>query len=292
MNKYCTYKTTHPTGFYYFGKGQVHKIVHGGYQGSGIRLNAAFSHYPKVEWTTTILETFDDEDRAYQAENELITLEVLSDPLCLNMQTGGREGKSLTAIVKNLPNPYLLPNPDESDKVVIDYTELALETLKPNGGVITTTSRAVAEKFGRTISSVNQAISNLQCSENFLRSNFKSREYHERGKTHTEYLLTRDGFCFLVMGFTGAEAAKWKEGYIEAFNLMEEELRKRDQPIALPVQPTFNLDAYKHSLDLIEYAVLKGDVLGCDRKKVASAANRLAKKITGIDNGGFVRAIQ
>ena len=37
--------------------------------------------------------------------------------------------------------------------------------------------------------------------------------------------MTRDGFSFLVMGFTGAKAAHWKEKYIEAFNAMEAELR-------------------------------------------------------------------
>ena len=35
------------------------------------------------------------------------------------------------------------------------------------------------------------------------------------------YLLTRDGFSLLVMGFTGAEAVRWKLRYIEAFNMLE-----------------------------------------------------------------------
>ena len=33
--------------------------------------------------------------------------------------------------------------------------------------------------------------------------------------------MTRDGFTFLVMGFTGKVAAQFKEAYIEAFNEME-----------------------------------------------------------------------
>ena len=33
--------------------------------------------------------------------------------------------------------------------------------------------------------------------------------------------MTKDGFCFLAMGFTGKEAAKWKEAFINAFNQME-----------------------------------------------------------------------
>src|SRR6476619_2637085 len=39
--------------------------------------------------------------------------------------------------------------------------------------------------------------------------------------------LTRDGFTMLVMGFTGPKAAFWRERYIQAFNLMEAELRKK-----------------------------------------------------------------
>ena len=42
------------------------------------------------------------------------------------------------------------------------------------------------------------------------------------------YYITRDGFTFLVMGFTGKVAAKFKEYYINAFNAMEETLRKNE----------------------------------------------------------------
>lgn len=36
--------------------------------------------------------------------------------------------------------------------------------------------------------------------------------------------MTKDGFIFLVMGFTGKKAAQFKEAYINAFNQMEKEL--------------------------------------------------------------------
>lgn len=41
------------------------------------------------------------------------------------------------------------------------------------------------------------------------------------------YYLTRDGFTFLAMGFTGKVAAQFKEAYIKAFDDMEEMLRKQ-----------------------------------------------------------------
>lgn len=43
-----------------------------------------------------------------------------------------------------------------------------------------------------------------------------------KGETRKEYLLTRDGFSLLVMGFTGKKALQWKLKYIDAFNRMEE----------------------------------------------------------------------
>jgi phage regulator Rha-like protein len=39
------------------------------------------------------------------------------------------------------------------------------------------------------------------------------------------YTMTRDGFTFLAMGFTGKKAAGFKEAYIQAFNRMEQELQ-------------------------------------------------------------------
>lgn len=43
----------------------------------------------------------------------------------------------------------------------------------------------------------------------------------QNGQFYREYLLTRDGFSLLAMGFTGAKALEWKLKYIKAFNNME-----------------------------------------------------------------------
>ena len=40
------------------------------------------------------------------------------------------------------------------------------------------------------------------------------------------YRVSRDGFSFLAMGFTGRAAAEWKEKFISAFGKMERELRR------------------------------------------------------------------
>lgn len=42
-----------------------------------------------------------------------------------------------------------------------------------------------------------------------------------------KYLIDRDGFTLLAMGFTGKEALLWKLRYIQAFNLMEQTLAQQ-----------------------------------------------------------------
>jgi Rha family phage regulatory protein len=59
----------------------------------------------------------------------------------------------------------------------------------------------------------------------FVAANFSANAYVDsRGKTQSMYLLTKDGFVLLAMGFTGQKALSWKIRYIEAFNAMAQTL--------------------------------------------------------------------
>lgn len=92
-------------------------------------------------------------------------------------------------------------------------------------GQLTTTSRNVAETFGKPHKDVLDRIRNLGCSAEFTERNFSPSEFTDStGRKLTEYRITRDGFSFLCMGFTGAKAAQWKERYISTFNQMAEQL--------------------------------------------------------------------
>ena len=53
---------------------------------------------------------------------------------------------------------------------------------------------------------------------------FYETTYENRGKQYPMYLMNRDGFSLLVMGFTGKDALEWKVKYIQAFNEMEQKL--------------------------------------------------------------------
>lgn len=89
-----------------------------------------------------------------------------------------------------------------------------------------TTSRLIADKFGKQHFNVLRDIRNLDCSPEFNEINFDCVDYKDKkGETRNEFHITRDGFTFLVMGFTGKEAAKFKEDYINAFNDMEKQLK-------------------------------------------------------------------
>lgn len=90
-------------------------------------------------------------------------------------------------------------------------------------------SRDVARVFGKEHKHVLRDIKNLDCSEEFRRSNFGPSSYtNEQGKRQPQILMTRDGFTFLVMGYTGKKAAAFKEAYIRRFNEMEQQLRVRE----------------------------------------------------------------
>ena len=104
---------------------------------------------------------------------------------------------------------------------------------KTEDGKLVVSSRRVADDFGkrhdqvlRDIEVYKNRISTPQFCGLFIKSEYKA----SNGKVNKEYLLTRDGFSFLVMGFTGAKADEWKLKYIEAFNEMERKLKEISKP--------------------------------------------------------------
>lgn len=84
----------------------------------------------------------------------------------------------------------------------------------------------VAERFGKQHKHVLESIRNLTAENSAAKSMFYEMTFENRGKSYPMYLMNRDGFSLLAMGFTGKEALAWKIKYIEAFNKMEETIRK------------------------------------------------------------------
>nr|WP_241216676.1 Rha family phage regulatory protein [Escherichia albertii] len=92
-------------------------------------------------------------------------------------------------------------------------------------GQAVTSSLAVANFFSKRHDDVLKKIRTLECSASFTARNFSVSDYTDcTGRKLPCYQITRDGFAFLAMGFTGKRAARFKEAYINAFNQMEKQL--------------------------------------------------------------------
>lgn len=101
--------------------------------------------------------------------------------------------------------------------------------IKNQGGNLVVSSREVAENFEKRHDGVLRDIENLissigtpqNCGMLFIESEY----VNSNNRRFKEYLLTRDGFSLLVMGFTGQKALEWKLKYIDAFNKMEQAIK-------------------------------------------------------------------
>lgn len=90
-----------------------------------------------------------------------------------------------------------------------------------------TDSLIVAETFGKEHRRVMQDIREMDCSQEFNEHHFVLISYQDSmNREKPKYLITQDGFSFLVMGYTGKEAARFKEMYINEFNAMKDQLNK------------------------------------------------------------------
>lgn len=63
---------------------------------------------------------------------------------------------------------------------------------------------------------------------------FETVEPDSYGRAQRVFLINRDGFSLLAMGFTGHEALEWKLKYIDAFNKMEQKLVTAAKPLSIP----------------------------------------------------------
>lgn len=141
-----------------------------------------------------------------------------------------------------------------------------------------TTSRAVAERFGKQHKDVLKAIKNLLVDlpdPEFAERNFAPSIYQVRGGKNTvreelEYRLTHDGFAFLTMRFTGRDAMAWQIAFIQAFNALEAELHRLHT-------------AKAHALDVLRpnlQAVIDGERVGANRALLARYMGKTVGAVT------------
>lgn len=152
-----------------------------------------------------------------------------------------------------------------------------------------TSSLKIAEYFGKrhdkVLRAVENAVSNVPKIGDVENGLFKTTYTDEKGENRPMYLMNRDIFTFVVMGFTGKKAAEWKWKYIQAFNKMEKLLQER---ATLDWQETRRLGKFTRRsetdiiADLIEYAKVQGSK---HAEQLYQVYSKLANKIVGLKGG-------
>ena len=102
------------------------------------------------------------------------------------------------------------------------------------------TSLQVAEAFGKEHKNIMRDIRETiaKCSKSFSALNFELAEYmDEQGKPRPMYLLTKDGFMMVAMGYVTHEAMTIKEAYIKRFNEMERQLAEAEKGLLPQTYP-------------------------------------------------------
>ncbi|MEL7459174.1 MAG: Rha family transcriptional regulator [Pseudomonadota bacterium] len=124
-------------------------------------------------------------------------------------------------------------------------------------------SQLVADKFEKAHRDVLRAIKNLDCSEEFKVRNFAQCSFKNKmNREYEGFMMTRDGFSFLCMGFTGKKAAEWKEAFINAFNSMEKQILQQNDSLEWKQARLQSKSARRSFTDVVkqfvEYATKQG----------------------------------
>lgn len=112
-----------------------------------------------------------------------------------------------------------------------------------------------------------------KCSLEFTQRNFALSEYGDStGRKLPMYVLSKDGFMIVVMGYNTPEAMKIKEAYIARFNEMEEQIKQATQ------LPSNYLDALKALVASEEEKMKALETVEQQKPMVMVAEERIEKK--------------
>lgn len=122
-----------------------------------------------------------------------------------------------------------------------------------------TNSLLVAEKFGKRHDNVLRDIRNLMVGlpKNEETPLFEELSYtdSQNGQEYPMFVMNRDGFTLLAMGFNGKKAMQFKLEYIAAFNAMEKALKEQMKPkthLEILVESAQELLAQSKRIDAVE----------------------------------------
>ena len=143
---------------------------------------------------------------------------------------------------------------------------------------VITTSLLVAETFEKEHRNVLKSIRKLMSATNVaVAQMFDETTYvNEQGKEQPMFVMNRDGFTLLAMGFSGEKALEFKVKYINAFNKMESELKS---------QQTKQLSAAESLLQSVQLLVAHERqlaILEHNQKNMQGAISSLYDKVYGM----------
>lgn len=149
-----------------------------------------------------------------------------------------------------------------------------------------TDSLMVAEMFEKRHKHVLEKIEKIlnDSAENSAQCFHKTRYKDTSGKWNTKYLMNRDGFTFLAMGFTGKKADEWKWKYIHAFDAMEKIITEKQTAVWLETRQQGKLirkDETNVIQKLVEYAKDQGST---HADMLYMTYSKLANKMAGVTN--------
>lgn len=147
-------------------------------------------------------------------------------------------------------------------------------------------SLQVAEKFGKRHANVMRDISNQLKNELVRERNLyrQSNYIDAKGEVRPMYLMNRQGFEILVMGFTGEKALEWKLAYSDAFCKMEAIIREKATQTWEETRKAGKLTRQAEAdtiKKLVEYAKAQGSE---HSDKLYMTYSRLANKMAGISS--------
>lgn len=157
---------------------------------------------------------------------------------------------------------------------------MSAELVTLENGVPVVSSRDVARRFGKEHRHVVEAVRGIISEKSELTSMFRETTYTAgTGRAYPMYLMDRDGFTLLAMGFTGKEALEWKVRYIQAFNKMEERLKAEELKAAFgPKQDARLIEAQARLMNSrndtakLLLKIAENAVLHYEREKIVSCA--------------------
>ncbi|WP_443660106.1 Rha family transcriptional regulator [Clostridium algidicarnis] len=155
-----------------------------------------------------------------------------------------------------------------------------LINIKNENGELVVSSRQVAEDFGKdhskTIRDIENLIEGIAKNGDTYKTLFVTTQYqNEQNKQwYKEYLLTRDGFTLLAMGFTGQKALEFKLKYIQAFTKMEQELKEQQKPTCIEdvlIQSLQEMKDIKQQINEVNHSVLQASAKAEETKEEVQA---------------------